>query len=390
MRIGLVCQTYFSLNYGVSALNHAIISILCEILKNNYELVIFCQDENIENVKLNIESTYKIKNVEVLPIIQPKKLGTYFYYYNSIKSCDYILDTSLGDGFSDIYSKRKCYLQCILKEVPIILEKKLILLPQTIGPYYNNYFRKWAKRILKKSTAVFVRDRLSFDFCKKIYNANNLHLTSDMALMLPYSKSKYKINMDGKLKVGLNISGLLYNGGYRQNNQFNLKFDYKEFIKKIIEVLMIDSNIELFLIPHVFSKGIEDDYAVCNEIYQLFSLPNKPIYYESPMDVKSFISQMDVFIGSRMHSTIAAISANIPTIPIGYSRKFNGLFDQLQYKYYIDATETPLCETIDLVKKSINNISKLKHTTSNTQIIIENYNKELISKLSAVLGIENE
>jgi len=46
---------------------------------------------------------------------------------------------------------------------------------------------------------------------------------------------------------------------------------------------------------------------------------------------------MDLFIGARMHSTIAAFSSGVPVIPIAYSRKFNGLYDTLQYPYYIDA-----------------------------------------------------
>ena len=38
-----------------------------------------------------------------------------------------------------------------------------------------------------------------------------------------------------------------------------------------------------------------------------------------------------------MHSTIGAISSGVPVIPVAYSRKFNGLYDTLEYPYYIDA-----------------------------------------------------
>lgn len=390
MKIGLVCQTYFSLNYGVSALTHSAISILNGIFKKSYDLVLFCQDDNIDAVKKDIKIRYNLNSVEVYPIIQPKQIKTYYNYYNNIKFCDYILDTSLGDGFSDIYSKRKCFLQCILKEIPIILNKKLVLLPQTIGPYYNAFFSKWAKTILNKSEAVFVRDSLSYKYCKQLYSNDNIHITSDMALMLPYSKSQNFMNANGKLKIGLNISGLLYNGGYNKKNQFNLKFDYKKFITMLVQELNEDSNVELFLIPHVFSQGVEDDYAACIEICNLFNMDNEPIWFDSPMSVKSFISEMDIFIGSRMHSTIGAISSNIPTIPVGYSRKFNGLFDQLQYKYYIDATQTTLLDTINLIKGYICNVSELKQATDITKTVIDKYNKELVIELSKVLGDVNE
>lgn len=390
MKIGLVCQTYFSMNYGVSALNHSAINILNRIFNGKYDLVLFCQDEDIEHVKKDINIRYNINSIEVYPIIQPKQIKSYYNYYKNIKFCDYILDTSLGDGFSDIYSKRKCFLQCILKEIPIIMNKKLILLPQTIGPYYNSLFSKWAKRILNKSEAVFVRDNISYELCKQLYSGDNVHITSDMALMLPYSQSDYIFKSNNKMKIGLNISGLLYNGGYNKNNQFNLKFDYKEFIIKLVKELNKDEDVELFLVSHVFSKGIEDDYASCVEIYNLFDLDESPLVFESPMSAKSFISNMDVFIGSRMHSTIAALSSNVVTIPIGYSRKFNGLFDQLQYKYYIDATQTTLFDSVELVKKYIKNRLELKNATDITQTVINKYNKELIIKLSEVLGATNE
>ena len=57
---------------------------------------------------------------------------------------------------------------------------------------------------------------------------------------------------------------------------------------------------------------------------------------------------MDVFIGSRMHSTIAAFSSGIPVIPVAYSRKFEGLFSSLGYNYVIDAQQ---CDENEAVKK---------------------------------------
>ena len=44
------------------------------------------------------------------------------------------------------------------------------------------------------------------------------------------------------------------------------------------------------------------------------------------MEAKSHISGMDFFIGSRMHACIAAYSSGVPVFPLGYSRKFTGLF----------------------------------------------------------------
>ncbi len=43
-------------------------------------------------------------------------------------------------------------------------------------------------------------------------------------------------------------------------------------------------------------------------------------------EVKGIIGRCDMFIGSRMHACIAALSQGIPTIGIAYSKKFRGVF----------------------------------------------------------------
>ena len=70
---------------------------------------------------------------------------------------------------------------------------------------------------------------------------------------------------------------------------------------------------------------------------------------------------MDCFIGTRMHATIAAMSSGVPVIPVSYSRKFEGLYSTLNYKYCIslESMETEVClnktieylNELDVIKK---------------------------------------
>jgi polysaccharide pyruvyl transferase WcaK-like protein len=59
---------------------------------------------------------------------------------------------------------------------------------------------------------------------------------------------------------------------------------------------------------------------------------------------------MDIFLGARMHSTIGAFSAGVPVIPFSYSRKFEGLFQSLEYPYVLNAREL---DTNACLKKTI-------------------------------------
>ena len=60
--------------------------------------------------------------------------------------------------------------------------------------------------------------------------------------------------------------------------------------------------------------------------------------FNNPIDAKSFISGMDIFIGARMHGTIAAYSSGVPCIATAYSPKFINLFKVFDYDYVVDLT----------------------------------------------------
>ena len=63
----------------------------------------------------------------------------------------------------------------------------------------------------------------------------------------------------------------------------------------------------------------DNDKLAVDALHEIF--PNTIVapYFATPMEAKSYISGMDLFIGARMHATIAAISAGVPVIPFSYS-----------------------------------------------------------------------
>lgn len=82
---------------------------------------------------------------------------------------------------------------------------------------------------------------------------------------------------------------------------------------------------------------------------------------------------MDVFIGSRMHATIGSISSGVATIPFSYSRKFEGLFGNLEYPYVISARKFSLEEALEKSKSWIQNYEILKGCGQKS--VVESYAK---------------
>jgi colanic acid/amylovoran biosynthesis protein len=134
--------------------------------------------------------------------------------------------------------------------------------------------------------------------------------------------------------IGLNVSGLVYHGGYTRDNMFQLKLDYVGFVRLLVEQLLGDPSNRLVLVPHTFAPPgrVESDPSACRALQQALPLAirNRVHLLLAEYDqhrIKGVIGMCDFFIGSRMHACIAALSQGIPTVGVAYSRNFAGVFE---------------------------------------------------------------
>jgi colanic acid/amylovoran biosynthesis protein len=101
--------------------------------------------------------------------------------------------------------------------------------------------------------------------------------------------------------------------------------------------ILSNTDASILFVPHVYggSPGnVEDDFEVSLRVMQIFSNKyNDRLHIltgnYSEAEIKWAIGKCDFFLGSRMHACIAAVSQNIPTVPIAYSKKFKGVFDSI-------------------------------------------------------------
>lgn len=266
-----------------------------------------------------------------------------------------------GDSFSDIYGLQRMVFGSLMSISAILMGKKLVLLPQTYGPYEHSLSRIIARCIIKNSSVIMARDQMSVDFIKKDLLKNkkgyNVRFCPDVAFVLD-SIAPQAVSIIPPLErneyIGLNVSGLLYNGGYSRDNMFGLCFDYKIMIYKLIINILEATKYDLVLVPHVFSDGIESDYNACLDIHKMVS----EIYPErvhvvcgdyDQSQIKSIVGKCEFFIGSRMHACIAAVSQNVPSIGIAYSQKFFGVFDSVGLgSFTIDGRSVNESKLIDI------------------------------------------
>lgn len=278
-----------------------------------------------------------------------------------IAHADLVLDIGSGDSFSDIYGTRRFWAMSLVRLLVLVRRKRLILAPQTIGPF-KKIFNRWiAQLLLRWSTHVFTRDGLSTQALQELGVIRNATETIDVAFRLPFQKAP-TARVATKTKIGINISALLYHGGYDGSNQFGLTVDYVEFTHRLLSMLCNNPKLEVHLIAHVVSTEIviEDDHLLAQTLHEQFPKTILPPEFQDPMEAKTYISGLDFLIGSRMHATIAAFSSGVPVLPLAYSRKFKGLFESLDYSMIADLTRENEDEIMNRVSHACSHLSDLK------------------------------
>ena len=255
---------------------------------------------------------------------KPVRIGTPLFSLDFLRY-DLVADMGAGDSYSDIYGITRFRNMDFTKSWSRKLHKKYILLPQTLGPFSCEEARTKAARSIAEADRVFARDRMSHDCARKLVPGKHIEQTIDTAFFLPYTKKSFGSD---KTKVGVNVSGLLWHGGYTNDNQFGLKSDYKETMLAVLDRLSGRDDLELHLISHVIGdpSQVDEDTHVMAELGKKYPRSIVAPTFRTPVEAKSYIAGMDFFTGARMHACIAAISSGVPVYPMAYSRKFNGLF----------------------------------------------------------------
>lgn len=257
--------------------------------------------------------------------------------WQALGECDVVLDIGGGDSFTDIYGAKRFGYLWGSKFAAKLLGKPLVLSPQTIGPFDKFWSRALAGYIAERADKVFARDPRSFAALAEIAPDAKAQLATDVAFAMPFDRVDHG---DG-VHFGINVSGLLFNGGYSGANEFGMEIDYPAFTRKLIAALLQRGDVKVHLVPHVLSDAMpqDDDRAAIAKLVKEFPRAHAAPDFAGPIEAKSYIAGLDMLVGGRMHACIAAHSSGVPVIPVAYSRKFAGLFEGiLGYPYIVPVT----------------------------------------------------
>ena len=343
-------------NLGVSALLFGTLGGLSEAL-DGFTPVVFDHGTGVRHESLHLVSnelaivrcgaylTKRLYRPEALPRIRASARlgGVGSPATRLLEESDAVLDLSGGDSFTDLYGDWRFRSITLPKLITLEMDRPLFLLPQTYGPFSDAGRRKVAQDILRRVGLAWARDPWSYTKLQELlgdaFDPDRHREGVDVAFLLEAAPPAEPLPVDlngwlddsGTRVAGINVSGLLYHGGETAREQYGLRSDYKSVVTGLVKRFLDDTDWALVLVPHVtVEEGHhESDTAAALALARSVGEPDRVTVappYRDPRHVKWLISKLDWFCGTRMHSTIAAMSSGVPTAALAYSDKTLGVF----------------------------------------------------------------
>ncbi len=391
-------------NMGVSALFHAAVAALHQQLPG---ISITAFDNQLgrreQAVRLSDKESIGVEMRGVRPgkrydraenlttMLILSKLGRLGTSFNSnlraIDAADAVLDVSGGDSFSDLYGRKRFFSVIRPKWIALQRDKPLILLPQTYGPFNDPASRRMAADVVRRAAMCWARDERSFDVLQDLlgdaFDPDRHRCGVDLAFALqphnardaisPELQSMLAADRSERPLVGFNVSGLIYHDPAKAVSRYKFKADYRKLLELFLSGLLETTAANLVLIPHVMSAPghYESDPGACEAVASILRDKYADRVLVSPRmfdqrQVKWLIGQSDWFCGTRMHSTIAALSSGVPTATVSYSDKAKGVFESCgQGAHVIDPCKLDTGEVIERLKASFESRADAKALLAN-------------------------
>lgn len=192
--------------------------------------------------------------------------------------------------------------------------KKIILLPQALGPFKKDDLRKAFTRIVRAADLVFARDELSFQYVREaVGNSQHLQMAPDFTNGI---KPAIDIKQNSSKRVCIIPNK-------RMIDKAHNPVDSSQYIQLMLKCIRL--VVEHSLNPVLVLHG-DDDLEIINQIKEEYR-QDIQVYKESdPLLLKKYIGESYLVIGSRFHALVSALSQGIPAIATSWSHKYEMLF----------------------------------------------------------------
>ncbi|WP_447951902.1 polysaccharide pyruvyl transferase family protein [Chryseobacterium koreense] len=272
------------------------------------------------------------------------------------------------------------------------LNKKVIFLPNSFGPFEGIFVKPQVKKVLRKVHLIYAREAISAKALSELLK-KEVRVQNDLGFFLKESNSKVveellaKYRLNGKKIIGITVRPWRFPG---LENADQLYLNYLQAIRALINHILKNHEFTIVLCNQSLgSNSHEDDRNAIQEIMHYFKNNKQVIWLNEdlPCDIlKTLYSHFYFFIGTRFHSVIFSLTSQVPAIAIGYggnkAKGIMGDFNLEEFVMQIEKVEAKaLIEMFELA------IISYDHTKMKLSIAIEKVDKNRSEMINDIIQV---
>jgi colanic acid/amylovoran biosynthesis protein len=276
------------------------------------------------------------------PFLDPERQGLLQAYLQA--------DMVVSAAGNFLYSSGKIGLPFLLALFAIfyarLAGKAIYTLPQTLGPIHRRRERFLARSVLSKARLVLIRDPISVGVWKTwAVQGPQWTLLPDLAFARPAEPDRqealallrdYEIQ-EGRHRPWLGVTLIHWSA---QSRSFGRQERYEDAVEAAIRDFLANCHGQVVLFAQVQGpSSAEDDriparrvLAQLEDVGEHVALVDR---WVPPHVLKAAYGQMDLFLGTRLHSNIFALTEGVPAVAIGYQYKTRGVMRMLDLEDWV-------------------------------------------------------
>lgn len=194
--------------------------------------------------------------------------------------------------------------------------KRIVLLPQAFGPLKVPRVRKAIQNIAENVDLMFPRDRESYDYVSSVVGErSNIRICPDFTNLVKGTRPDY-------FTVNKPRACLIPNAQMIAKTADMIGESYIPFMSKCARFLK-GADLDPFILLH--AKG---DRPLAQKIQKMANMNLDVIEEADPVKLKGIIGSCYLVVGSRFHALTSALSQGVPAVAVGWSHKYEQLFDE--------------------------------------------------------------
>jgi colanic acid/amylovoran biosynthesis protein len=229
-----------------------------------------------------------------------------------------------------------------------IYGKPFYVLPQSIGPLERLWERVILKTLYQRANLIFLREPASYRLAEQLkFPMDRVRLaldptieireTSEEEIPIKLQEAGYTI---GRVSLGVTVIPRMV-----KSLPESMLDHYYQALAGSLADFVLNLGTDIYFFPQVSGPTAhEDDRNAFQEVTSIMVCPIKHIKIIkdrlSPDALRHLYQRMDLFLASRLHSGLFAMSYGIPTLMIGYMSKAQGIMELLNLEdWLLDITE---------------------------------------------------